>query len=79
MSLPIGGYFSLEINDGWERHHGALRLNAGRYALEYILKARKYRKVYLPYFICNSVLQPIERHGVAYEFYYIIYNNKKKD
>lgn len=31
MELPIGGYFSLEVNDGWERHHRALRLNAYRH------------------------------------------------
>lgn len=67
----IGGYFSLELNEGWERHHDALRLNAGRYALEYILKARKYRKVYIPYYICDSVLQPFKRQGVEYEFYHI--------
>lgn len=69
--IPIGGYFSLEINEGQELHGQALRLNAGRYALEYILKARKYRKVYIPYYICDSVLQPIIRQGVEYEFYHI--------
>lgn len=68
---PIGGYFSLELNEGWERHHDALRLNAGRYALEYILKARKYRKVYIPYYICDSVMEPIKRQGAEYEFYHI--------
>ena len=68
---PIGGYFSLELNDGAERHSGALRLNAGRYALEYLLRARGYRKVYLPYYICDSVLQPFDRTGVKYEFYRI--------
>ena len=68
---PIGGYFSLELNDGWERHRDALRLNAGRYALEYILRVRKYKKVYLPYYICDSVLQPFDRLDVAYEFYHI--------
>ena len=68
---PIGGYFSLELNEGWERHYDALRLNAGRYAIEYILKARKYRKVYIPYYICDSVLQPFKRQGVDYEFYHI--------
>lgn len=68
---PIGGYFSLEQNDGRELHHDALRLNAGRYALEYILKVRKYRKVYLPFFICDSVLQPFKRQGIDYEFYRI--------
>ena len=68
---PIGGYFSLELNDGWECHHDAVHLNAGRYALEYILKARKYRKVYIPYYICDSVLQPFQRQGVDFEFYHI--------
>lgn len=68
---PIGGYFSLEINEGAEYHTKALRLNAGRYALEYALQARKYRKIYLPYYICDSVLQPIIRQGIEYEFYHI--------
>lgn len=67
----IGGYFSLEVNEGIERHGDAIKLNAGRYALEYVLRARKYKKVYLPYYICDSVLQPIERQGVQYGFYHI--------
>lgn len=67
----IGGYFSLELNDGRELHSSAIRLNAGRYALEYILKARKYRKVYLPYYICDSVMEPVKRLNVEYEFYHI--------
>lgn len=70
-SKSIGGYFSLELNDGGEYHTEAIRLNAGRYALEYILKSRKYRKIYLPYYICDSVLQPIIRQGIEYEFYHI--------
>lgn len=68
---PIGGYFSLELNEGRERHSQAIHLNAGRYALEYILKARKYRKIYLPFYICDSVMEPIKRQGVKYEFYHI--------
>lgn len=68
---PIGGYFSLEINEGRELHAKALHLNAGRYALEYILKTRKYRKVYVPYYICDSILQPLKRLNVEHEFYHI--------
>lgn len=67
----IGGYFSLELNNGRERHHDAIHLNAGRYALEYILRVRGYKKVYIPYYICSSVLQPFERLGIDYEFYHI--------
>jgi hypothetical protein len=71
MDEAIGGYFSLELNDGFERHSEAIKLNSGQYALEYILKARKYCKVYIPYYICDSVLQPFKRQGVEYEFYHI--------
>jgi hypothetical protein len=67
----IGGYFSLEINDGGEYHHGALQLNAGRYALEYILRVREYSKVFIPYYICSSILEPFKHLGVDYEFYHI--------
>lgn len=69
--LFIGGYFSLELNDGGERYADAIKLNAGRYALEFILRGRKYRKVLLPYYICDSVLQPLVRLNIAYEFYHI--------
>lgn len=68
---PIGGYFSLELPHYEEYHKDAIRLNTGRNCLEYILRARKYRKVYIPYYICDSVLQPFERLGVEYEFYHI--------
>ena len=71
MNKAIGGYFELELNEGYERHSDAIKLNSGQYALEYILKARKYRKVYIPYYICDSVLQPFKRQGVEYEFYHI--------
>lgn len=68
---PIGGYFSLETNAGQEYHCNALRFNAGRYALEFILITRKYRKIYLPYYICDSVMEPIRQLGIEYDFYHI--------
>ena len=68
----IGGYFELELNLGKnEWHPNALKLNSGRYCLQYILQAKKYKKVYLPYYICDSVLQPIKNENVSYEFYSI--------
>lgn len=71
MNNPIGGYFSLELNSIYEKYSNAVKLNAGRYALEYILRARKYKKVYIPYYICDSVMQPINELGVSYQFYHI--------
>lgn len=76
---PIGGFFSLETNEGWGCHNEALRLNAGRYALEYILKVRKYKKLYIPYYICDSILQPIIRQGVEHKFYHINDNFEPAD
>ena len=69
----IGGYFSLELplNAKGELYPEAIKLNAGRFCLEYILRARKYKKIYLAYYTCDSVLQTIKKLGLEYEFYHI--------
>ncbi len=66
---PIGGYFSLELPFHEEYHKGALRLNTGRNCLEHILRARKYSKVFIPYYTCDVVLEPFRKLGVSYEYY----------
>lgn len=71
---PIGGYFSLELPWTEEFHKDALRLNTGRNCLEYILRARLYRKVFLPFYTCNVVLEPFQKLNVEYEFYHIDIN-----
>ena len=71
MMEPIGGYFGLELAHGSEYHKDAIRLNTGRNCLEYILRARGYKKVYLPYYTCEVVLEPFAKLGVEYEFYHI--------
>ena len=65
----IGGYFGLELNNGDEYHSSAIRLNTGRNALEYILRVRKYEKIYLPYYTCKVVLEPMKKLNVDYDFY----------
>ena len=67
----IGGYFSLELPLHEEYHKKALRLNTGRNCLEYILRARRYKKVYIPYYTCEAVMEPINKLGIPYEFYHI--------
>ena len=71
MKGAIGGYFGLELPRGEEYHKNAIRLNTGRNCLEYILRCRKYRKVYVPFFTCGVVLEPFQKLGVDYEFYHI--------
>lgn len=67
----IGGYFGLELNRQSEYHTDAIRLNTGRNALEYLLIVRKYKKIYLPYYTCDVLLEPIKKLGLSYEFYSI--------
>ena len=67
----IGGYFSLELPVREEYHKNAIRLNTGRNCLEYILRTRKYKKVYIPYYTCEAVMGPINKLGIPYEFYHI--------
>lgn len=67
----IGGYFSLELPLREEYHKDAIRLNTGRNCLEYILRVRGYKKVYVPYYTCEAVLEPINKLGIPYDFYHI--------
>jgi hypothetical protein len=72
MNKAIGGYFELELNDfGSIFHDDAVALNTGRNALEYILIQRKYKRLYIPYYTCDVILQPLIRQGVEYVFYHI--------
>lgn len=68
---PIGGYFELELPCGEPYHKGAIALNTGRNCLEYILRVRGYKKVYLPYYSCEVLLEPFAKLGIEYGFYHI--------
>lgn len=67
----IGGYFELELTKGIEYHSKLLKLNSGRNAFKYILKTKKPNKVYVPNYICDSVIEPLEDLSITYEFYNI--------
>jgi hypothetical protein len=67
----IGGYFELELRKGKEYHSGALALNTGRNAIEYVLKGRKYKGGLVPAYSCDSILEPFKKLGIPVEFYNI--------
>lgn len=71
MEKEIGGYFGLELSSGIEYHDKALHLNSGRAALQYLIRAKKIKKLYLPAYVCDSVLTPIREENIAYEYYSI--------
>lgn len=72
----IGGYFELELPERSSFPHddGAL-LNSGMNALEYVLLALgNVSHVWVPYYTCDVVLEPMQKLGVPYTFYPINQN-----
>lgn len=67
----IGGYFSFETNRGSHFHTDALRLNTAKNCLEYILRSREYRNVYIPAFTCKIVQVPFQTLGINFTEYSI--------
>lgn len=69
----IGGYFELaDYEDGVFPHQNGVLLNTGRNALEYILRSiGKVKGVYLPYYTCEVVLEPLKKLRIPYFFYHI--------
>lgn len=71
---PIGGYFEWEFPTAKEQelHENAVYLNSGRHALEYILQGlQNVKSLWIPYFTCDVVLQPLQRLGIPWKFYHI--------
>lgn len=69
---PIGGYFEIEINNfGSLFHDKAIAVNSGRNALELILRNLTIDKIYIPYYICDVILEPIKKTGIEYTFYHL--------
>ena len=67
----IGGYFELELRKGEHYHKEAIRLNSGSNCFEYILRARKYEKVYVPYYTCHVIYDVAQRLGLNIAYYHI--------
>ena len=68
---PIGGYFELELQYKSGHFHSGLHFNSGRSCLAHALIRSKARRLYLPYYICQSVLEPLRFHNIKYEYYRI--------
>lgn len=75
MNKDIGGYFSLELPSNEDFIFSDLAnmqyelLNTGRNAFEYILTLTKVSKIYIPYFTCDVLLEPILKLKIEYVFY----------
>ena len=70
----IGGYFELadyEYSKGFP-HQDGIFLNTGRNALEFILRViGDVKGIYLPYYTCEVVLEPLNKLHIPWAFYHI--------
>ena len=70
----IGGYFELAnlVERGKFPHNDGVLLNTGRNALEYILRSIvNVKHIYLPYYTCEVVLEPLKKLNIPYTYYHI--------
>ncbi|HEK1805458.1 TPA: hypothetical protein SMR79_001962 [Proteus mirabilis] len=73
MKKEIGGYFELEslINNPW--YQTDIKLNSGRAALLLLIKEKNIKKIHLPYFLCDSVKNYLnkEEKNIQISYYHI--------
>ncbi len=67
----IGGYFELEHYAGQEYYPDLFKFNLGRTAITHFLKQAGCTKLYVPYFLCDSVTQAVKEAGIALRYYRI--------
>lgn len=70
----IGGYFELADVDCecGEMPVDGVALNTCRNALEYIiLQLPDAKRIFVPYYTCEAVIEPLKRLRIKYEFYHI--------
>ena len=67
----IGGYFGLDDCTGQDLYEGLHHLNLGRTALVLLLDALGCGRIYVPYFMCDSVVGALKKSGRVVRFYHI--------
>ncbi|MBE6067115.1 MAG: hypothetical protein E7211_05350 [Clostridium lundense] len=67
----IGGYFGLEQLINNKYYKNLISLNNARNALIYILRAKKIKKLYIPYYLCSEVRDILIYNNYDFEYYNI--------
>lgn len=68
----IGGYFELELKKHDQQfQHSKYSFKSGRSSFSFIISIIKPSKIYIPYYTCNALIEPLEMAKIDYEFYSI--------
>ena len=71
MGREIGGYIELDTYNLPMMHDKGIFLNSGRACLLYLIKAKKIKRIALPWFCCDVVRDVCIRENVDIRFYFI--------
>ncbi|WP_417533265.1 hypothetical protein [Marinobacterium stanieri] len=70
QNKAVGGYFELELPYGNEHYYpSALKYQSARSAFYALLLHYKPKKVWMPFYICDSMLVPLNEANVTVSFY----------
>lgn len=67
----VGGYLGLDTFIEKEYHSDVISLNSGRNALVYLFEAKKIDKIYIPYYLCDSISKTLEKNGFEFDYYHV--------
>ncbi len=70
---PIGGYFELQLLPGSSVFHSApaIALKSGRASISLLLRHKQPEHVWLPYYTCDALLEPLKKNHIKFSFYEI--------
>ena len=66
-----GGYIEFERYYHEEYHKHALAFNTGTNCLVFLIRKKKIKKIYLPYFMCPTAARACDANGIEIEYYHI--------
>lgn len=70
LMQEIGGYFELDTR-GEIWHRDAFALNSGRNCLRYMIQMNHIKEIWIPYYICNSVIDACRKEKCIVKYYNI--------
>lgn len=73
MEKEYGGYLPIELNRGKEYYCGSnvMTFNCARNAIKYIVEKKGFNKIYIPFYMCESVRNRLSDKDIEISYYHI--------
>ena len=73
MNKPIGGFFELELERNQEFYPDYFRFNFARHAVSYFFKCIEITTIWIPSYICESLIKTLENDKFKLKFYNMMF------